>query len=111
VNLVLDIGCGIMPQKYIRPVVHICCGPKIEGDLREQVRVEQILKIAGSKLPIRYEPAGQTFVTNRVGDPKGAERDLGFKWAIDLEERLGRPIKWRRDRIKTVESRRKEFQV
>jgi hypothetical protein len=27
VNLVLDIGCGIMPQKYIRPLVHICCEP------------------------------------------------------------------------------------
>jgi hypothetical protein len=27
VESVLDIGCGILPQKYIRPMVHICCEP------------------------------------------------------------------------------------
>jgi len=27
VNVVLDIGCGIMPQNYVRPIVHICCEP------------------------------------------------------------------------------------
>ncbi len=27
VEIVLDIGCGIMPQRYIRPLVHICCEP------------------------------------------------------------------------------------
>ncbi|HBG06064.1 MAG: hypothetical protein A2075_04250 [Geobacteraceae bacterium GWC2_58_44] len=26
-DVVLDIGCGIMPQKYVRPRVHICCEP------------------------------------------------------------------------------------
>jgi hypothetical protein len=26
-EVLLDIGCGIKPQKYIRPVVHICCEP------------------------------------------------------------------------------------
>jgi len=26
-EVVLDIGCGIMPQKYLRPRVHICCEP------------------------------------------------------------------------------------
>ncbi len=30
---------------------------------------EQILDITGSQLNIQYEPAGQTFVTNRIGDP------------------------------------------
>ena len=34
-----------------------------------QELTELILESAGSKLPIRYEPAGQTFVTNRIGDP------------------------------------------
>jgi UDP-glucose 4-epimerase len=69
---------------------------------------EQILKITGSKLPIRFEPAGQTFVTNRVGDPKAAEHDLGFKWMIDLEEGLIRLIEWRKEHMNTVERRRKE---
>lgn len=27
VDVVLDIGCGIMPQRYVRPLVHICCEP------------------------------------------------------------------------------------
>ena len=26
-NVALDIGCGIMPQPYITPKVHICCEP------------------------------------------------------------------------------------
>jgi UDP-glucose 4-epimerase len=55
-----------------------------------------ILKLNGSDLPIKYEPAGQTFVTNRVGDPRAAERDLGFKWSVDLEEGMRRLIKWRK---------------
>jgi UDP-glucose 4-epimerase len=63
---------------------------------------EMILNLAGSKLPIKYEPAGQTFVTNRVGDPKAAERDLGFKWSVDLEEGLEHLIEWRRKHIKRV---------
>ena len=27
VNVVLDIGCGIRPQNFIKPSVHICCEP------------------------------------------------------------------------------------
>lgn len=58
---------------------------------------EMILKLTGSKLPIKYEPAGQTFVTNRVGDPAAAELDLGFKWTVDLEEGMRRLIEWRKN--------------
>jgi UDP-glucose 4-epimerase len=58
---------------------------------------EMILDLTGSKLPIKYEPAGQTFVTNRVGDPKAAERDLGFKWTVDLDEGMRRLIEWRKN--------------
>ena len=54
-----------------------------------------ILKITGSDLPIQYEPAGQTFVTNRVGDPVPAKNDLGFEWAVKLEDGLNRLIEWR----------------
>jgi len=57
---------------------------------------ELILKITGSDLSIQYEPAGQTFVTNRVGDPVAAEKDLGFKWTVDLEEGLRRLVEWRK---------------
>lgn len=57
---------------------------------------ELVLKITGSDLQIQYEPAGQTFVTNRVGDPISAEKDLGFTWSVDLEEGLRRLIEWRK---------------
>lgn len=67
---------------------------------------ELLLKITASDLPIKYEPAGQTFVTNRVGDAVAAERDLGFKWTVDLEEGLSRLIAWRQAHIEEVAKRR-----
>ncbi len=67
---------------------------------------ELILKLTGSDLDIQYEPAGQTFVTNRVGDPVVAERDLGFKWTIDLDDGLSRLIEWRKTHMEEVEKRR-----
>ncbi|NNG07054.1 MAG: NAD-dependent epimerase/dehydratase family protein [Desulfobacteraceae bacterium] len=69
---------------------------------------ELILKISGSDLPIQYEPAGQTFVTNRVGDVVAAERDLDFRWSVDLEEGLTSLVEWRKAHLNEVEKRRKE---
>lgn len=68
---------------------------------------ELILKITGSDLPIQYEPAGQTFVTNRVGDPIAAEKDLGFTWTVGLEDGLRQLIEWRTSHKEQVEQRRK----
>ena len=68
---------------------------------------ELILKITDSDKTIQYETAGQTFVTNRVGDTSAAERDLGFKWAVDLENGLKNLIEWRKSHIREVENRRK----
>lgn len=70
-------------------------GRGIKTSIRELT--EMILELTGSDLPIKYEPAGQTFVTNRVGDPKAAERDLGFKWSVDLKEGMQRLIEWRKN--------------
>jgi UDP-glucose 4-epimerase len=67
---------------------------------------ELILKITGSDLEIQYEPAGQTFVRNRVGDPIAAEKDLGFKWRVELEEGLKLLIEWRNNHMEEVEKRR-----
>lgn len=72
---------------------------------------EMILKITGSKLPIKYEPAGLTFVTNRVGDPTAAQRDLGFTWSVDLEEGLRRLIEWRKANMDIVAQGRKKVAV
>ncbi len=64
---------------------------------------ELILKVSNSKQSIQYEPAGQTFVQNRIGCPKAAERDLGFRWKIDLPEGLRELIDWRtRDECESI---------
>ncbi|MFZ5979596.1 MAG: SDR family NAD(P)-dependent oxidoreductase [Candidatus Zixiibacteriota bacterium] len=72
-------------------------GRGIKTSIKELV--ETILKLTGSKLPVRYEPAGQTFVTNRVGDPRAAERDLGFTWTVELEDGLRQLIDWRQSQL------------
>jgi UDP-glucose 4-epimerase len=56
---------------------------------------EILLELTGSSLPIQYEPAGLTFVTNRIGCTKAAKRDLNFDWSIDLRDGLQRLIDWR----------------
>jgi len=62
---------------------------------------ELLLDLTGSDLSIAYEPAGQTFVTNRVGDPSAAARDLGFTWKVDLIGGFQRLIEWRRHHMGT----------
>lgn len=67
---------------------------------------ELVLQLTGSDLPIQYEPAGQTFVTNRIGSTEKAERDLGFRSTIDLQEGLRRLIAWRNSHKQLVAERR-----
>ena len=79
-------------------------GRGIKTSIKELTEI--VLKITGSHQPIKYEPAGQTFVTNRVGDPTAAERDLGFRWTVDLEEGLEKLIAWRHShKAKTVRNK------
>ncbi|MBI4041063.1 MAG: NAD-dependent epimerase/dehydratase family protein [Deltaproteobacteria bacterium] len=54
-----------------------------------------LLKLKNTNLDIHYEPQEITFVTKRLGCPQKAERDLHFKWKIDLEEGLRDLIAWR----------------
>lgn len=58
---------------------------------------ELLLRLTGSDLSIQYEPAGQTFVTQRIGCTAKAKRDLGFEWTVDLEDGMQSLIQWRRD--------------
>jgi UDP-glucose 4-epimerase len=67
---------------------------------------EMLIRLNGSNAQIHYEPAGQTFVTNRIGSVEAAERDLGFRWQIGLEEGMKRLIEWRRADVEGVQSRR-----
>jgi UDP-glucose 4-epimerase len=67
---------------------------------------ELILEITGSKLPIQYEPAGKTFVTNRIGSTEKAERDLGFTTTVKLRDGIERLIAWRDSHKQLVAERR-----
>lgn len=79
-------------------------GSGIQTSIKELA--ELILQITGSDLEIQYEPAGQTFVTNRIGDTRLAEEELGFKYRVELEEGLKKLIQWRDAHKELVEKRR-----
>ncbi len=79
-------------------------GSGIQTSIKELA--ELILKVTGSNLEIQYEPAGQTFVVNRIGDTRLAEQDLGFKYETELEEGLKKLIQWRNAHKEMVEKRR-----
>jgi len=80
-------------------------GSGVATSIRELA--ELILRVTKSDLKIQYEPAGKTFVTNRIGDPGAAERELGFTYSVGLEEGLDRLIRWR-DSHKSLVSRRRD---
>jgi UDP-glucose 4-epimerase len=67
---------------------------------------ELILKLTRSKARIEYQPAGPTFVTNRIGSIKAAEQALRFRWQVDLEEGMRRLIEWRKNDVEAVQKRR-----
>lgn len=57
---------------------------------------ELILEMVGSDFEIKYEQAGQTFVTNRIGTTEKAMRDLGFVAEVGLRDGVRRLIEWRK---------------
>lgn len=72
---------------------------------------ETILEITHSDLKIQYEPEGTTFVKNRVGCPKKAETEIGFKAEVGLREGLERLIEWRKNHKEEVMSRRLQARI
>lgn len=79
-------------------------GAGVETTIREIC--EMLLRLTGSEhLGIRYEPAGQTFVTRRVGSTEAAAHDLGFRAKTPVEEGLRRLIAWRDAHKEAVASR------
>lgn len=69
---------------------------------------ELILEITGSKLKIQYEPAGTTFVKNRIGSPKKAASEIKFNARMGLREGLKDLIKWRNTHKEEVARRQRE---
>jgi UDP-glucose 4-epimerase len=57
--------------------------------------VELLLEVTGTELEIDYRPEEQMFVTNRVGDPAAAARELGFRAETPLRDGLDSVVAWR----------------
>jgi UDP-glucose 4-epimerase len=68
--------------------------------------VGELLRLTGSRLEIEYQPAGQTFVTHRIGSVDSAKRDLGFEAQIDLTQGLQDLIEWRTRRSRPASPER-----
>lgn len=80
-------------------------GTGVRTSLRELA--EMILQVTGSRLPIQYaERSSATLVRNRIGDPRKAERDLGFTAAIGLHDGLQELVAWRARHKVEVQARR-----
>ena len=69
---------------------------------------ELLLEISGSTLDIQYEPAGMTFVKNRIGCPIKAREEIDFEAKIELRQGLIALIEWRKNHKSEVEQRRNE---
>ncbi|MBS3919014.1 MAG: NAD-dependent epimerase/dehydratase family protein [Deltaproteobacteria bacterium] len=84
-------------------------GRGIQTTIKELTEV--IVEIIQSDLKIQYEPEGTTFVKNRVGCPKKAETEIGFKANLELKEGLEKLIEWRKNHKEEVMSRRLQARI
>jgi len=81
-------------------------GTGIRTSLKEVA--ELLLHITNCDKPINFAPRSQaTLVRNRIGDPRLASQDIGFKAMIGLREGLERLIEWRANHIAEVRARRR----
>jgi UDP-glucose 4-epimerase len=71
---------------------------------------ELLLELTGSGLKIQYEPAGLTFVKNRIGCPEKAKKDIGFTAEVHLRRGLSNLIEWRKTHMEEVERKRAQVE-
>ncbi|MBI2193192.1 MAG: SDR family NAD(P)-dependent oxidoreductase [Planctomycetes bacterium] len=83
-------------------------GRGVKTSIRELA--ELLLALRGSSLPIRCVAGGQTFVTNRVGCPEAAGRDIGFRWTLGLEDGMRSLVEWRQARKNAKDAPAAKFQ-
>ena len=69
---------------------------------------EMLLALTGCNKPVNYAPRSQaTLVRNRIGSPKRAETEIGFKASFDLNQGLRDLIEWRRTHQAEVQARQR----
>jgi len=54
-----------------------------------------LIRISGTDQGVVYQPAGLTFVRNRIGCPQRARDEIGFEARVELDEGLRSLIAWR----------------
>jgi len=81
-------------------------GTGVKTSIKELTEI--LLKLTGSDLKIKYEQQGRTFVTNRVGSTEKAEKEIGFKAKVSVEEGMKKLIGWRQQDKEAVEERRRK---
>ena len=67
--------------------------------------VDTVIELTQFRQVPRYEPAGLTFVKNRIGSPERAIAELGFKAQVPLCEGLQKLISWRSELKRKVAAR------
>jgi len=98
---VSDVACAnIFALKSLATDEFYNIGMGVQTTIKELC--ELILQITKTNHQIQYEPAGQTFVTNRIGSIDKAKKDLGFEAKIHLSEGLKRLIEWRKSHLKAT---------
>ncbi len=65
------------------------------------------MKITDSGLPIQFEPAGVSFVRNRIGSTDKAVSEIGFEAKMDLEIGLQSLVNLRRGHMSEVRDRQR----
>lgn len=81
-------------------------GTGVRTSLKELA--EKLLNLTGCNEAIKYAPRSQaTLVRNRIGCPKKAADEIGYRFQIDLDEGLRRLIAWRSAHKEEVAARRR----
>lgn len=76
-------------------------GTGVKTSIKELCEI--LLDLSDSSLSIQYEPAGPTFVTNRVGSTKRAIEEIQFTASIGLNEGFRSLIEWRNDKVRGIQ--------
>jgi len=70
-----------------------------------------LIRLSGINSEIQYEPEGLIFVTNRIGSIEKAEKEIGFKWEIDLEKGMQKLMDWRNAHLRELQERKQKVEV
>lgn len=85
-------------------------GSGVGTSIRELAEI--LLELTGSDLEIEFAPGrGATFVTQRIGSTEKAERELGYRYSVELRDGLERLIRWRAAHKDEVAARQAEVGV